>query len=268
MLKPLYLQGSRGRLFAIYYPPAQERPMGGILYIHPFAEELNKTRRMAALQARRFADAGFAILMPDLYGCGDSSGDFSEARWDVWIRDLDLCWNWLRSQIDGYLCVWSLRLGAVLACEFSLHRFDINKLIFWQPVVNGQIALNQFLRIRVAAGMFVGAKETTTELRNLLSQGQQVEIAGYNLHPALAAAIDRAKLLRPKPSTGLTVDWYEIVVDENRPIPVSTQRIIEDWQAAGIGMHVQSIVGEPFWSTQEIAIVPALLDKTSANITK
>jgi alpha/beta superfamily hydrolase len=42
------------------------------------AEELNKSRHVAAAQARAFAAAGYSVLQIDLYGCGDSSGDFGE----------------------------------------------------------------------------------------------------------------------------------------------------------------------------------------------
>ena len=269
MLKPFYLQGCRGRLFCIYHLPNQDRPLlGAILYIHPFAEEMNKSRRMAALQARRFADAGFAVLMPDLYGCGDSSGDFSEARWDVWMTDLVSCWDWLQSQISGYFCVWGLRLGAILASELSLNRSDINKFIYWQPVLSGQLLLNQFLRVRIAAGMFSGEKETTAGLRELLAHGHNVEIAGYRLHPELAFAIDNAKLLKPNSNSGLTIDWYEIVANENRPIPTLTQRVMDDWRTAAVVVHAQSVVGEPFWATQEITVVSTLLEQTTANLAK
>jgi len=33
---------------------------------------MNKSRRMAALQARVFAAMGFGVLQIDLFGCGDS----------------------------------------------------------------------------------------------------------------------------------------------------------------------------------------------------
>src|SRR5258705_9769402 len=51
-------------------------PRGSVLYLPPFAEEMNKSRRMAALQARAFARIGWNVLQMDLFGCGDSSGEF------------------------------------------------------------------------------------------------------------------------------------------------------------------------------------------------
>ena len=44
--------------FCLFHP-AQGGVRGGLLYLHPFAEEMNKARRMAALQARLLAENGF-----------------------------------------------------------------------------------------------------------------------------------------------------------------------------------------------------------------
>ena len=86
-MNPFFLVGGQGTLFAIYYPPAAGVPRrDGVLYVPPFAEEMNKSRRLVALQARRLAAAGFGVLVPDLYGTGDSAGDFAEARWSIWRK--------------------------------------------------------------------------------------------------------------------------------------------------------------------------------------
>ena len=76
----LFLPAEPGFRFGLYFPPCSTQPRGGVLYCPPFAEEMNKSRRMAALQARAFAKAGYGVLLLDLYGCGDSSGDFSDAK--------------------------------------------------------------------------------------------------------------------------------------------------------------------------------------------
>ena len=40
---------------------------------------------MASLQAKAMAGAGYFVLQIDLYGCGDSAGDFGDALWERWI---------------------------------------------------------------------------------------------------------------------------------------------------------------------------------------
>ena len=58
---------------------AQGAALGSVLYGHPFAEEMSKSRRRAGLQARALARAGYDALQIDLPGCGGSSGDFGDA---------------------------------------------------------------------------------------------------------------------------------------------------------------------------------------------
>ena len=62
---------------------------------------MNKARRMAALQSRALAAAGFAVLQIDLFGCGDSSGDFADASWAAWQQDVALAVQWLSEHATG-----------------------------------------------------------------------------------------------------------------------------------------------------------------------
>ena len=56
-LLPFFLPASGGQRYCLLHLPAPgQTSRGGIVYLHPFAEELNKSRRVAALQARAFAD--------------------------------------------------------------------------------------------------------------------------------------------------------------------------------------------------------------------
>jgi len=68
-----------GRAALVPRHAAQGAALGSVLYGHPFAEEMNKSRRMAGLQARALARAGYDVLQIDLRGCGGSSGDFGDA---------------------------------------------------------------------------------------------------------------------------------------------------------------------------------------------
>jgi len=158
----------------------------GIVYAHPFCEEMNKARRMAALQSRRFAAAGYAVLQIDLFGCGDSSGDFVDARWGIWKNDLRTAASWLNSRVGGTSGLWGLRLGAVLAADVARDpAMGIENLLLWQPVSNGEQYLTQFLRLRLAAEMLAdGAAQTgVRELRESLAHGATLEIAGYDCTP-------------------------------------------------------------------------------------
>ncbi len=261
---PGFLQGAAGLLFNLYYPPEPTAPQrGSILYIHPFAEELNKARRMAALQARRFAAAGFAVLLPDLYGCGDSEGDFAAARWELWQADLRLCLEHLRARSRPPVYLWGVRTGALLAVALA-RQTPAEGLLLWQPVDEGRLFLTQFLRLRLAAGLFGGErKETLAELRSVLTSGRALEIAGYELHPALAAALEQARLLPPPTATA--VHWFELTATD--ALSPASRQVVGQWQAAGLAVTDRAVAGEPFWTTSEISYAPALLEVTTLALT-
>ena len=118
-IQPFFLESPRGPLFCLFLFPSEKPPVEGVLYLPPFAEEMHKSRRMAALQARALARAGYAVLQLDLSGCGDSAGDFGDATWDAWRDDIRLAYGWLAGQVPGAITLWGLRLGACLAVELA-----------------------------------------------------------------------------------------------------------------------------------------------------
>ena len=273
-----FLPVAGGERYCLYHAPAAGRtPRGAWLYVHPFGEEMNKSRRMVALQARAFAAAGHAVLQIDLHGCGDSCGDFADARWEIWHDDLEQARQWLAGQVSAPIGLWGTRLGALLALDFATHSTTpVDEVLLWQPVVNGEQFMTQFLRIRMAADM-MGPDETTAidggaspakavttqSLRAALSAGESLEIGGYLLAPQLAGAIDRGRLAglgRP----GMQVHWFEVVGEAGRTLPPAAATVAAALRGNGVALQVHLPQGPAFWSSQEIVEAPDLLAAMSA----
>ncbi|MGC2456580.1 MAG: hydrolase 2, exosortase A system-associated [Gallionellaceae bacterium] len=265
-IEPFFLTGGQGALFCIHLYPTDTAPKAGILYLHPFAEEMHKSRRMAALQARRFAAEGYAVLQVDLTGCGDSSGDFGDATWEAWHDDARRAHTWLLAKAPGPIILWGLRTGASLAVELAGSLSDIERLLLCQPVINGEQYLNQFLRIKLASEMLSGgqAQSGTKELLSRLDAGEGIEVGGYLLGAAMARSLARMKLADTPPPC--PVEWIEIgAEDSDIPAPASL-RIVDAWRTAGVKVHARTVTGEPFWITQEITECPNLIEATTEAI--
>jgi exosortase A-associated hydrolase 2 len=238
------------------------------VYVHPFCEEMNKSRRMAALQSRRLAAAGYAVLQIDLFGCGDSTGDFADARWEIWKHDLQIALAWLKSRGHGPLGLWGLRLGATLAAEVASDPgLDVEQLVMWQPVSNGEQYLTQFLRLRLAAEMLAeGAAQTgVRELRQALGSGALLEIAGYDLHPQLAADIDALRLADLVPAVR-RVHCLEVAASAEPKVSPASQRTLDAWRSKGMDVRATAVAGDPFWATMEITECEPLLAATERSL--
>jgi exosortase A-associated hydrolase 2 len=258
---PLFIDSrgtAGGQRFCVLHRPHKAR--GAVVYVHPFAEEMNKSRRMAALQSRAFADAGYAVLQYDLYGCGDSAGDFGDATWDDWIDDVADAAHWLRSQFDVPLTLWGLRAGCLIASEAARRRSLACDFVFWQPMTSGKLVLQQHLRLQLAKDMLDGqARGTTDRLRARLAAGESVEIAGYALNPGLAQGLDGATLAPAGPGRSA---WVEVSTRNEASLLPATAAAAERWRASGHGVTQRVVQGPSFWTTTEIEEVPALVEAT------
>ena len=266
-----FLPVGPGNRFCVYHQPADGvGTCRGFVYVHPFGEEMNKARRMAALQSRRLAAAGYAVLQVDLFGYGDSSGDFGDARWEIWKQDVQAAVRWLQDRVQGPIGLWGLRLGATLAADIARGRgMGIEQLLLWQPVASGEQFLRQFLRLRLAAEMLSsGAAQTgLRELGEALERGVSLEIAGYELHPELASAIGDLKLADLVPAVK-RVHWLEVSPQPEPAISPASLRALEAWRGKSMDIRAAVVTGEPFWTTMEITDCAALLDASDEMLSR
>ena len=219
---------------------------------------------MVARQARAFADAGWTVLLVDLLGCGDSAGDFSDATWARWIDDLVDSAAWLRERHGERIVLWGLRTGALLAAEAAQRMPATSGLVLWQPVVSGKPYLQQFLRLKAAAGMVSpsdgGERVGTRELREQLARGEPVEIAGYTVAPDLALGLEAAELRRPREATPTA--WLEVSASGDAELAPASRTRIERWRSEGHTITARAVEGSPFWQTLNVTEAPALIDAT------
>ncbi len=249
-----------GPRFVLIHRPLQTRERGAIVLAPPFAEEMNKCRRMLAQTARALAADGWRVVQADLFGCGDSAGELQDATWDQWIADLTLI---LKSHADacGELWLWGVRAGALLLPPL-LRACPRAHVLLWQPAHDGATVLNQFLRLRASTAILDGtAAVDRASLRRELQRGKPVEVAGYVLPPGLAAGLAAARLELPLAFEGRIV-WLEVSDTAGDDVPPAADRLLRAWRAAGREVEFEHVVGLPFWQTVEIAEIPELIERT------
>ncbi len=152
-MTPFYLPVGAGQRFCVHFPAASASPRGTILHVHAFAEEMNKSRRAIAQAARSFAQAGWDVLLIDLAGCGDSSGELTDVTWNSWLDDLMAAARWMEHRGTRVSVIWGLRFGVLLAADLLGRIGGTPDLLLWQPVTSGRNHLTQFFRLKAASDM-------------------------------------------------------------------------------------------------------------------
>lgn len=260
-----FFQSQAGPLFAVYHPPAPGTNRNHtIVHVPAFAEEMNKSRRMVALQSAEFARQGFGVLIVDLFGTGDSPGDFADASWEMWRQNLADACTWAEDRGAGRISLWALRMGALLAADFAAATSTrLDQLLLWHPVAAGDQMIMQFLRLRVAAAMLNEnvEGESTSDLRNRLRDGNPVEVAGYQLSPEMVNPLMGIRLNRIRAWPFRRILLFEIITQEGKTLSAANQKLVSSLDTQ---VETCTLTGAHFWSTQEIAVIPGLIQSTTA----
>jgi exosortase A-associated hydrolase 2 len=268
-LRGQFIAGEAGPLAVVLWEPPVGTPLRcGALFLPPFGDEMNKSRRTVAMQARALAAAGCAVAVLDPRGTGDSAGDHRDATWDGWHCDVRVAWDWLAQCVPAPRALWGLRLGCVLACEAVVRKaVAASVLLLWQPVASGRLFFDQLLRVSTAKGL-LGASDAgpdSRSLRHALQRGQAVELAGYEIDPALVAGAE-SFAWESAAMPGMPVLIRETTMSDPPTASASASRIAEQLRRGGAVVDLDTVTGPSFWASLEIAEAPHLVTATTTGL--
>lgn len=262
-IRPGYLQVSGRRLFTLEVLPTGPA-RGALLYLPPFAEEMNRLRSHVAAQARALAAAGWHCLLLDPSCTGESEGELVQADWEQWRADARAAAQALAERSGHVVRLWGARTGALLAAEVAAEMAaaapaSVAGLLFWQPVLDGKAFLTQYLRLRVASLMVSEAQAETTEtIRARLEAGEVVEVAGYPLAGQLASGLAARRLAALMAPLRCPVVWVELGSKPEQPLLPASRSLVESLRAQGVVVNTGTPVGPPLWQVHDRADAPEL----------
>jgi exosortase A-associated hydrolase 2 len=271
LLTPDFKQFPVARLFCLKTSTKSSQASRVVLLVPPFAEEMNKSRKMMSLLLAQTASDSTCGYLFDLYGTGDSEGDFSQATWDIWRANLIDMLDFIGAQ-EGVeqISIVAIRTGALLVnsvlTDESAISDKIKSIHYWNPVLNASLFIGQFLRLKLAANMMRndGPKVGVKELRQQLQNEGSLEVAGYTLNSDLINGMEGAVITLPPSLSELELHYYE-VSSLGQITPGLLKKITEVGGSAEKRFtHV--VEGAQFWSTQEISINDPLLDLTKKHL--
>jgi len=115
--------------------------------------------------------------------------------------------------------------------------------------VSGSKMLTQFFRMNLDEADNKGDPDrlTNSEQRDLMADNETIDVAGYTLSPALIRAIDKLDLASLGQAAMAPIHWVEFAETVDRPFPLESLAVMEDWKRRGMRVNAHRSVAPPFW---------------------
>ena len=158
---------------------------------NPFGQEYLRAHRSLRELAKRLAETGFHVLRFDYFGCGDSSGEGDEATLDQWLRDISAAIAEVQeTSASPKFALVGLRLGATLSALAASQRRDVERLVLWDPILDGAAYLEE---LRAAHEDWL---RDHAQGRRGAGEGEPVrEALGFPIPPGLASSLEGLRLV-------------------------------------------------------------------------
>ncbi|MES1950901.1 peptide synthetase [Salinisphaera sp. S4-8] len=136
--------GAQDALYGAYHPPAPDSraPETALLICQGIGYEYMRSYRACWQIAQAAAARNAHVLRFDYRGTGDSHGRQHDASWQEWIANTGTAIAWLRETTAlSHIRILGVRVGALIAAAASARDSERRRLVFWDPVVDGQAYL-------------------------------------------------------------------------------------------------------------------------------
>jgi exosortase A-associated hydrolase 2 len=243
---PFFFNLGGQQLFGILHAPAGAKPRRGWVFCHPFAEEKLWAQRVYVSFARILAARGDLVLRFDHRGHGDSDGRFEDASLTTYLEDADAALSTLQTRLptDCPIGLLGLRLGASVAALAAEKNPRVDRLVLWEPVVDGEAHGQEILLTNLATQMATHGKVVIerAELVSRMQAGETVNIDGYEMSNTMFQQIRSLKLAaEPRLFAG---SCLVVQVDRNtRPPRPALKTLVDRYHSA----ELNSVAEQPFW---------------------
>lgn len=197
-MTPFYFGPADRKLFAIYHaPPAGGEIRSALLLCGPFGHEAIRIHRLFRVLAERLARQGTAVMRFDYFGTGESGGEDGDGEMKGWRLDLLRAHEELGRRSGAPRIGWlAARISAALAVQSARHAHGLQRLVMWDPVLDGAAYIEELRSAQVAAlelGFYAGGP-SAGKLRAEGDRAELSEALGHSLSPEL---ITQLRALRP-----------------------------------------------------------------------
>lgn len=177
---PMYFGQSEQPLFGIYHPPTRKLAnSSALLLCPPVGVEGLRSHRAFRQLATNLSKAGHHVLRFDYYGTGDSGGDTTAGSSKQWLADIKTAVEELKDNANvSSVSLVGLRFGATLAWQYAEQFDDVDEVVLWDPVLDGDAYVAEML---AADAVYEPGKNHVVNMNRKVANGETVGIMGYEL---------------------------------------------------------------------------------------
>jgi len=202
-------------LFGAYHPARDfnDRKVGVVL-CYPIINEYLRSHRAIVRLATQLASEGFHVLRFDYFGCGDSYGEDDDGSLHEWTENLSTAIDELKNGCDAsHLCLIGLRMGASLALLAAEKRDDIDTMVLWEPIVNGEEYVREIKRLHLESAVIEGFPQA---VKGQADASQHLEILGFRITDIMLDELLKLDLLSMRQSPAKRILHLENSDDYDR----------------------------------------------------
>lgn len=203
-ISPYFFGRASHRMYACHHAPAiAVKDTRAVLLCNSIGHEYERCHRTLRQLAAKLSAKGNHAMRFDYFGTGDSQGEYEQASLASWRQDvsegIDEC-----HRISGYnqLCVIGVRMGATMAAQVAMQREDVDSLVLYAPVIDGETMLTEWKQLQEDYNNQRGFPEATDPFKEVLgfpiTDTVRKELAGLSL-PKSGNALRRVLFLAENP---------------------------------------------------------------------
>tara|TARA_R110002049_G_scaffold147342_1_gene310155 strand:+ start:124754 stop:125497 length:744 start_codon:yes stop_codon:yes gene_type:complete len=236
-----------------------------VILVPPFAEEMNRSKKMYVLCARLLANAGIHSLCFDFAGTGDSYGEWGDFDYSDWKQNLIDVYQFAK-KFASNISLITMRDGGLISLNLvKQNDINIDKCVLWDPIDSGEVLIRQLIRMKIANAMAGDLKKITTrEVLDEIDKSGFLEVGGYHVSSDLIAAIKAEKIAEGIESVLGSTELHWMTTGKsngNNALPICLSRLnLADNALEQLKVH--SVNDVRFWMQQEVTISPFLLRQT------
>ncbi|TNF50884.1 hypothetical protein EP232_00075, partial [bacterium] len=192
-------------LFGAYHPAQNfNHRRVGVILCYPIINEYLRAHRAFVRLATQLATEGFHVLRFDYFGCGDSYGDDVDGSLLEWTKNISTAIDELKNGCDAsHICLIGLRMGATLALLATEDRDDIDTMVLWESIVNGEEYIREIKQLHLKStevGGFPAAVKDQSD-----ANYQLAEIHGFRITDLMMDELRKLDLLSMEQSPAKSI---------------------------------------------------------------